>query len=336
MSSLDDNNKAPPRIKNRLSGKNSAFVFIKPPANKEIVFNLVKSKLQESCLKIVFECRMSGEQIVRQKLIDRHYDSLSSKALVQSPKSLNVSSKFEDFFGESWDKVLRLDKVENAKQAMSRMNCNESELISNWEESEKEKKVINLGKGLHIGLLKFSDNSSLYVINGFYIKMRQTYEKASIHAYVIEWNSDKLSFSDFTNNVIGATDPSKANEGSLRRIILENYEEYDVCEPPNTTNNVLHASGSPFEGVFDRCNFLGRKIIDDEYGKALIAVGLTEATLKKWFKNPMLPIPPYGKMESLFDYIEGTNTAECLEKLVSLYDYDLTLVEQGGCTCTML
>jgi len=52
--------------------------------------------------------------------------------------------------------------------------------------------------------------------------MRASYVKegASIHYYLVDWDSKNLSWADFRGVVLGATDPEAAAKDSLRNDIL--------------------------------------------------------------------------------------------------------------------
>ena len=85
--------------------------------------------------------------------------------------------------------------------------------------------------------------------------MREKYtkESASIHYFCIEWDTSKSSWADFRGKVLGATDPTTADEGSLRREILDKYADLGLTEVPNVGDNGVHASASPFEALAERC-----------------------------------------------------------------------------------
>lgn len=105
---------------------------------------------------------------------------------------------------------------------------------------------------------------SIFVINGFFMAMREKYTKAgeSIHYLTVEWDTSKSSWADFRGKVLGATDPTTAEEGALRRTILDKYEELGLKTVPDVGDNGVHASASPFEALAERCVFLhGRSFI---------------------------------------------------------------------------
>jgi hypothetical protein len=102
-------------------------------------------------------------------------------------------------------------------------------------------------------------------MNGFYMEMRSAYcsEGEKIHWYTVTWPTDSLSWESFRGDVLGATDPSAAPKGSIRRTILDKYKELGLKSKPNTGDNGVHASASPFEGLAERCNWLGAKVEED-------------------------------------------------------------------------
>ena len=56
--------------------------------------------------------------------------------------------------------------------------------------------------------------------------------------------------------VLGPTDPKAAPEGSLRNMILQDWVALGLKDEPNTGDNCVHASASPFEGLAERMNWL--------------------------------------------------------------------------------
>ena len=117
--------------------------------------------------------------------------------------------------------------------------------------------------------------------------------------------------------MLGPTDPKDAPEGALRGIIAGDWEKLGLKAPcnggdnavhasaspdPNTNPNPnpkpkpkpdpnpdqVHASASPFEGLAERTNWLGVAIADDSFGKALLAAGVPEETIKKWSSDPQV------------------------------------------------
>eukprot|EP00239_Pterosperma_sp_CCMP1384_P003346 CAMPEP_0197843710 /NCGR_PEP_ID=MMETSP1438-20131217/627_1 /TAXON_ID=1461541 /ORGANISM="Pterosperma sp., Strain CCMP1384" /LENGTH=311 /DNA_ID=CAMNT_0043454041 /DNA_START=70 /DNA_END=1005 /DNA_ORIENTATION=- len=154
----------------------------------------------------------------------------------------------------------------------------------------------------------------IFAINGFFMAMREKYTKegASIHYLTVSWDGSKCSWEDFRGKVLGATDPTTASEGALRRTILDQYKELGLSDVPNVGDNGVHASASPFEALAERMNWLGAKLADDAFGAALLKAGIPEDTIMAWTKDPQVELD--GAKVSLFDSLEDINADECVKK----------------------
>merc|ERR1719384_989664 len=297
--------------------KNSAFVFVKPHANTPATQNLVRTKLIDSGITILSETDISGETIDEKKLIDQHYYAIASKATILPADEIPVPvEKFEESFGESWEKVLKENRAANALQACERFGCNSDELNEAWNKA----KTVKFGGGFYCGLVCFEGKESLYVFNAFFMQMRSKFvgKEASIHCYEVEWDPSVLSWSNFRNELLGPTDPADAPATSIRRTILNRYKELGLESKPNKGDNGVHASASPFEGLAEKTNWLGLSISKDKFGKALLDSGLSEDTIKDWSVDPRVELPEGAGLGSVFDALEDMDASDCLNKLVEL------------------
>jgi len=208
--------------------KNSAFVFIKPHANTSETQAFVKGKLEGAGLKIVQEGAISGTDIDAKKLIDQHYYAIASKATIMKPAELAVpADKFEEKFGESWEKVLAEDRAVNAMDACERFGLDANGLEAAWRKCEPADKVVKFGGGFYCGLVHVEGKDPLYVFNAFFMSMRSKFvgEANSIYYYSVEWDPATLSWADFRGNLLGPTDPNEAPVDSIRGTILAKWEE---------------------------------------------------------------------------------------------------------------
>ena len=130
----------------------------------------------------------------------------------------------------------------------------------------------------------------IYVVNGFYATMQADYVEpgASIYYYSVQWNAASLSWAEFRSRVLGATDPSTAQQGSLRRYVLENWEELGLPERPTIGRNGVHGSASPFEALVERLNWLAASLEEDDTANALLDAGVKKDTLLAWTKDPQV------------------------------------------------
>ena len=112
--------------------------------------------------------------------------------------------------------------------------------------------------------------------------------------------------------MLGPTDPAEAPEGSLRGMIMARWQELGLAAEPNVGDNGVHATASPFEALAERLNWMGAKLEDDAFGKAMLASGIPKDTIMAWTKDPQVAFE--GKKASLFDLLEDLDYDECLAK----------------------
>jgi len=297
----------------------SAFVFVKPHANTPATNELLKTKFASVGIKILSDGEIDGPTIDSKKYIDQHYYAIASKATLVEPKELNVpKDKFKDFFGEEWDAVLAEGRAFNALGMKAKLGGSAEVLDKLWDATNDGKRV-KFGGGFYCGCIEH-EGSKLYTFNAFFMTMRGkfTAEGTSVHYYVVEFDPAVLKWSDFRGNVLGPTDPAKAPPTSLRGTLHTDWEKLGLKAAPNTGDNGVHASASPFEGFAERTNWLSTKYSDDVFGKQLLAAGLSEETLKAWSVDPQVILDADGKKGSLFDQVEDMDLDDCLAKIKAL------------------
>lgn len=142
-----------------------------------------------------------------------------------------------------------------------------------------------------------------------------------IKYYLVQWPTDALSWQEFRGQVLGATDPSAAPKGSIRREILDKYRALGLKSQPNTGDNGVHASASPFEAAAERSNWVGVAVESDSFGKALLASGIPKSTIKEWFGDAQVSVDGEtapGKTTSVFDTLEDLDADEVLAKVAKI------------------
>jgi hypothetical protein len=103
------------------------------------------------------------------------------------------------------------------------------------------------------------------------------------------------------------------------------YKDLGLTDQPNKGDNGVHASASPFEGLAERLNWLGTKLEEDYFGKALLEAGVPKDTIQEWSVDPRVELPDGGK-GSVFDTLEDMDASECLQKIVELYNLNANLI----------
>ena len=174
----------------------------------------------------------------------------------------------------------------NAMEACDRFKCSAEELDAAW---QKAKKVVKFGGGFYCGLVSMK-SKELYVFNAFFMSMRSKFVGAgkSIYCYEVSFSPAVLGWAKFRGDVLGPTDPAEAPVGSLRKTILDDFKALGLTSEPNKGDNGVHASASPFEGLAEKINWLGRSVESDPFGVALLKAGLSKDTIQEWSVDPRI------------------------------------------------
>ena len=102
------------------------------------------------------------------------------------------------------------------------------------------------------------------------------------------------------------------------------YKELGLETEPNQSDNGIHASASPLEGLAEKVNWLERKPENDAFGKALLEAGISQETIEAWSVDPRVLLPPDGQVEgSIFDAVEDMDVQDCLAKLLLINSLNL-------------
>jgi nucleoside diphosphate kinase len=299
------------------SRKGAAFVFIKPHAVTEQVKDLVSKRFGAEGISVISEGTITAEQIDKDMLIDTHYGAIAAKAMKQKPGDLTVQQKaqdeFQKAFGLSWKDALEQGLVYNLVDGAAKLGLSMSELGAEYDKLKKGETMLKFGGGFYCGKVK-----DVFVINGFYASMREQFTKpgTAIYYYQVEWDADQLKWEDFRGKVLGGTDPKTACPTSLRHAVFKGWKGLGLAAEPNTGNNGVHASASPFEALAERANWLGMPLESDSFGRAMLASGVPLTTIKAWCDDPAVPYQ--GKAQSLFDLLEDLDSRDCLKKSASI------------------
>jgi len=300
--------------------KQSAFVFVKPHANHDAVKKLVTETFAAKGICIVSEGEIDGPTIDNKKLIDQHYYAIASKATILPASELPVpAEKFQEKFGEEWATVLQEGRAFNALESCTHLGIDTAELDRIWKAATPADKVIKFGGGFYCALIEPEGKPPIYTFNAFFMNMRSkfTAPDAAIHYYVVEFDPATLPWATFRGEVLGPTDPAKAPASSLRGLLFAGWEGMGLKTVPNVTDNGVHASASPFEGLAERMNWLQRPLKEDALGKQLLELGIAESTLAAWTVDPRVPMPD-GSTGSLFDALEDLDLTACCDKAVAI------------------
>ena len=308
--------------------KNTAFVFAKPHANTPAVLEVIRTKFAEQGIKVLKEGVVTGEEIESKGIIDQHYYAIAEKSTLTAGKDLPVTPvKFKEAFAEDWSTVVAEGRALNALEFKNKFSAFQPEgaLDKAWDATSAPGKRTKLGDGFYCGQIPV-DGVEYYTFNAFFMTMRGKFTSrgSSIHYYVVEFDPATLSWADFRGKVLGPTNPAHAPADSLRGIVAANWQELGLQAPCDDSDNAVHASASPFESLAERANWLACYVADDSFGSALLANGVLEATIKKWFTDPQVKYDDETAKEkgkakgSIFDALKDLDYKQCLDRCVAI------------------
>ncbi|MFW5808552.1 MAG: hypothetical protein ACOCWH_05835, partial [Spirochaetota bacterium] len=275
----------------------------------------ITSFLAEHGLNITATGILSANDIIDREIIDQHYSSIAAAAVWNTPDKLQISAeakdRFRTYFNASWDALLSDGKLANSIQAQKLLGVpSGAKLNEIWKASSQTK----VAPGVYAAC--FTDHD-LYVINGFYPAMKELYTSpgSSVTWHIVSFLPETLPWKTFRGSVIGATNPEKAAPGSLRNELFTHWSSLGMQYPPNMTENGIHASAGPIEGLKERIIWTGIDLSQDPLGQALRDAGLTNDKIEAFLANPEVTID--GTSGPLFDLTEDTDTDAALHMILN-------------------
>ena len=299
-----------------LAAMNTAFVFIKPHAVNDAVVALAKEHLAAAGCKVVLEGVLSAETIAERGIIDDHYAALAANAVKLSPSQLLVGEKnkagFEEAFGQTWHSAASSSKVMNLADFRAKFpDMSVLEIEKRW----RAGKTVKLAPGTYVSML---EKEKVMVVNGFYGSMREKFVApgVSVAWMVAEFDESAVPWSKFRTEVIGATDPTAAEKGSLRRKIMEGWKALGLGFEPSTSDNGVHASAGPVEGMRERMIWLSSKVAEDPFGKQMLAAGVKPDMIDALCANSLIRVG--DKSGPAFDVFEEVDSSAALQDILEL------------------
>ena len=310
--------------------KNTAFVFAKPHANTPAVLEVIRTKFAEQGIKVLMEGVVTGKEIDSKGLIDQQYCAIAQKSTLTTGKDLPVTpEKFKEAFGEDCSTVVAEGRALDALELKTRFSAFQPEgaLDKAWEATSASGKRMRLGDGFYCDQITI-DGIKYYTFNAFFMTMRGKFTSpgSSIHYFVVEFDPATLSWADFRGKVLGPSTPADAPTDSLRGIVAANWQELGLQAPCDDMDNAVHASASPFESLAERSNWLACCVADDPFGGALLANGVPESTMKKWFNDPQVNYDDETAKEkgmskgSIFGALKDLDYEQCLDRCVAIWN----------------
>eukprot|EP00933_Yihiella_yeosuensis_P075317 TRINITY_DN84643_c0_g1_i1.p1 TRINITY_DN84643_c0_g1~~TRINITY_DN84643_c0_g1_i1.p1 ORF type:complete len:394 (+),score=106.25 TRINITY_DN84643_c0_g1_i1:65-1246(+) len=293
---------------------NVALVFVKPHAATPEVLKLVPEFLEARGIKVIRSGSVSAKEIEDGGIIDSHYAAIAKIGMARDMSALglgpNEAKKFEAGYGRTLDDALAAKEVCSAVTAMEILGVDASELLRRNLEAGYEK----LRSGLYCARLEGGPNGQLFVLNGFYSRMREKFTSPGVvvHCFVVCFEESKLPWSKFRSEIIGSTNPKDAVDGSLRARIRDDWKDLGLAEETNYQDNGVHASAGPLEALRERMVWLGEDPAADDFGNEISS--RCSIAVSQLVDNPDVELQD-GRKGSAFDLLEDLGSEETLEAL---------------------
>jgi len=159
------------------------------------------------------------------------------------------------------------------------------------------------------------------ILNAFHPFQLEHFTAQGKVIVILETRS-KTSWAILRQQLVGATIPANAAEGSIRRTLLNRHEELHMPDV-SPGNNGVHLSAGPLEGMVELQRFCSEPekgsqldLRETCFGRLLLSKGLPQNLLTELAKNPTLEID--GRSISAFDLTEEMDSDPAAEKLIAL------------------
>jgi hypothetical protein len=168
--------------------------------------------------------------------------------------------------------------------------------------------VVRLGAGTYAASVTV-DGTAVIILNGFHPRQLGFFTAddavcAFLHA------SSPTSWDSLRSDLIGTTDPAKADAASIRGRLFADPAAFGL-ETVSYNFNGVHMSAGPLEGLAELQRFFGRgrTLTDWTFGQALRAAGISAEEVANLTANPLLETAD-GQRGTAFDLTEGLDAGE--------------------------
>lgn len=173
--------------------------------------------------------------------------------------------------------------------------------------------VQRLGPGTYAGQVNV-DGTPVVILNGFHPRQLGFFTAEDAVCAFLHCSSP-TGWRRLRSDLIGTTDPAKADGASLRGRLFADPAAFGLTSVSYNFNGV-HASAGPLEGLAELQRFFadGEQLTDWTFGQALLAAGMTAEGVGALVANPVLEAD--GQQGTAFDLTEGLDASAAVPLLV--------------------
>ena len=270
--------------------RNHFVLFMKPEllavrdgAKLSPIFDVIAAALRQYGVEIGAVRAVTGPYLARHKIMEEHYGVINrASRLGRAALSAPTLQKLEA-------ETPGIKSILGAHQFLDHypdVSAFALDVIVNTVGSKK------IASGKYYSVLNVQGERSV-VLNAFHPQQLLHYTQPGQLIVAFECWSD-TDWEVLRTQMTGATDPSRAVEGSIRRTLRDRCRELGLHEVTTATNGV-HCSAGPFEAMLEFCRFFsnhaGKALIrtgDTPFGHMLQQRGLKAKDIAALAKNPLL------------------------------------------------
>ena len=171
--------------------------------------------------------------------------------------------------------------------------------------------VGRLGPGTYAGVVKV-DGQPVVILNGFHPRQLSFFTADDTVCAFLHCSS-ATAWDSLRNDMIGTTDPARADGASIRGTLFADPAGYGLAVVSSNFNGV-HMSAGPLEGLAELTRFFGGSPTDWTFAGILSAAGVPADGIAGLVDNPTLEAN--GERGSAFDLTEAVD-AEPAAKLLA-------------------
>lgn len=300
--------------------QNELLLFMKPelfmvsdPACIRNSTALVLEKLDEYRAFVHGIAIVGGQFLADKGIMDRHYGFIN-RLSKNASKILKAEDKARIISALGISSLEGIDLLGGHEYMQKYPGETFEELDQFW----FSKKSIKIQSGFYLQLYE-KNGGKLVLINGFHPGQLHHFTHPDHRVALFLVHSD-TAWKTLRNEMVGNTYPEKAAPDSIRGSIYAEPPKFGLSQV-DISNNGVHLSAGPFEGVFELVNFFGGLYEREKdrmlplLVRRLMSRGISEDKALKVAQNP--PITVSGKRTDLFSATEDFDTAPAIDLWLS-------------------
>ncbi len=302
------------------AGRNHFVLFLKPEAlaiedgvEVEAILDLVLAALKTYAVTTGAIRILNGHYLGRYHIMEEHY------GVINRASRLGEGALSEPTRKKLMAECANVDRILGAHQFLKEFPEVSAFALNILADTLKTKKIAS---GKYYGVIDVA-GERIVVLNPFHPQQVLHYTSPGRTIVVLECATD-TDWHVLREDMTGATDPTKAAAGSIRKTLLEKKSKLGLRDVATATNGV-HCSAGPLEAMVEFGRFFSDhakkkliKLFDTPFGELLARRGIGKKEIAALAKNPL--IGKEGGGAYAFNLTEEKNSdaaADLLAEMVS-------------------